>query len=80
MRPKVPPEKTRKVTPAEEQQEPKAGTPEEKAALLAELTAEAASLKQHVLGMQSLVLLTPDNSEPSLSRSQASFTTPCLYP
>lgn len=74
MRPDAP-EKTCKVAPAEQQPEQRAGTPEEKAALLAELTAEAASLKQHVLGMQSLVPLTPDNSEPSLSRSQASFTT-----
>ena len=65
------PKKIHSGIPAEQEQ--KAGTPEEKAALLAKLSAEAASLKQHVLGIQSLAPLTADNSEPSLSRSQASL-------
>ena len=68
-----PPEKPCKATPAQQQQQQQAETPEERAALLAQLTAEAASLKQHVLGMQPLAPLTADNSEPSLSRSQVSF-------
>ena len=77
----VSPEKTVENTPAEQQQEQRAGTPEERAALLAKLAAEAALLKQHVLGMQPLVPLTAENSEPSMSRSQANFTISlCLYP
>ncbi len=73
MRPDAP-EKPCEATLAQQQQEPRAETPEERAALLAKLTAEAASLKQHVLGMQPIAPLTADNSEPSLSRSQVCFT------
>lgn len=69
-----PPKKPCEATPAQQQTEHRAETPEERAALLAKLTAEAASLKQHVLGMQPLAPLTAENSEPSLSRSQVGFT------
>ena len=58
--------------PAEQQQEERAGTPEERATLLAKLETEAGLLQNHVLGMQPLVPLTADDSEPSMSRSQAS--------
>ena len=69
-----PQEQLNKGAVANQQQELKAGTAEEKAALLAKLKAEGKFLKQHVLDMQPLAPLTAENSEPTLSRTQASLT------
>ena len=53
---------------------PKAGTPEERAQLLAQLQAEAASAHRHVQGMQPLAPVPSDKQEAPLDRSQAGST------
>ena len=53
---------------------PKADTPEERAQLLAQLQAEAASAHRHVQGMQPLAPVPSDKQEAPLDRSQAGST------
>ena len=69
-----PQEQAYKGPVADQQQELKAGTAEEMAALLAKLRAEGTSLERHVLDMRPLAPLAAEISEPSLSRTQASLT------
>ena len=61
---------------------PKADTPEERAQLLAQLQAEAASAHRHVHNMQPLAPMPADKEEAALDRSQAGSTPdrlPCLH-
>jgi len=69
-----PQEQPNKGPVADQQQELKAGTADENAALLAKLMAEGKILKRHVLDMRPLAPLAAENSEPLLSRTQASLT------